>query len=87
MKKIELFVMKSCPYCLQALRWQDELIDENPDYGKINIEIIDENQEAARAAQYDYYYVPTYYVGSEKLHEGAACRADIKAVLDAALTE
>ena len=36
---------------------------------------------------FDYYYVPCYYVGGEKVHEGHAERADVEAVFRAALKE
>ena len=85
MKKITLFYLPSCPYCKQALAWNRELIVENPEFAGIELELVDENREADRAARYDYYYVPTYYVGAEKLHEGAATKEKIRAVFQAAL--
>jgi glutaredoxin len=85
MKKITMFVMESCPYCKQALRWMEELFAENSAYTAIEIEKIDELVHPDIADRYDYYYVPTYYVGSEKLHEGAASREIIRGVLDAAM--
>ena len=85
MKKITMFTMESCPYCQAALRWMDELIAENPDYRAIEIEKIDEVIYPDIAEKFDYYYVPTYYVGDEKLHEGVASLKKIKRVFDAAL--
>ena len=43
--------------------------------------VIDEGREPALAEQYDYYYVPTFYVGGEKVHEGHAEKADVERVL------
>ena len=85
MLKITMFTMESCPYCKQALRWMDELLASNCAYSALEIEKIDELVHPEIANGYDYYYVPTYYVGSEKLHEGAASPERIKLVLDAAL--
>lgn len=85
MKKITMFIMKSCPYCKIALRLMDTLFTENPDYKRLDIEIIDELIHPETAAKYDYYYVPTYYVGGKKLHEGVASLKKIKRVFDAAL--
>ena len=85
MKKITLFIMESCPYCRQALRWMDELLAENAEYRDIEIEKIDELVHPDIARRYDYYYVPTFYVGNEKLHEGAASYKKIRRVFDAAL--
>jgi len=85
MKKITLFTMKSCPYCKAALRFMDDLFAENPQYKSLEIENIDEREHPQIAAAYDYYYVPTYYVGDEKLHEGAASLDKVRRVFDAAL--
>lgn len=85
MKKITMFMMESCPFCKRALSWMDELIAGNPEYKRLDIEKIDELIHPDIAGRYDYYYVPTYYVGEEKLHEGAASLEDIRHVFDAAL--
>ena len=85
MKKITMFTMESCPFCKQALRWMDELIQKNPEYRDLEIEKIDEVIYPKIAAQFDYYYVPTYYVDGKKLHEGAASPDIIKQVFDAAI--
>lgn len=85
MKKITMFYFQSCPYCQKALKLLDELKAENAQYAAIEIEMIDEKKNPAIAEQYDYYYVPTFFVGEQKLHEGAADKEKVKAVLDAAL--
>jgi len=85
MKKITMFVMESCPYCKGAKRIMDALFAENPEYLSLEIEIIDENLHPDIADNYDYYYVPTFYVGDEKLHEGAATMKKVRHVFDAAL--
>ena len=77
--------MEACPYCKAALRWMDELFAENPDYQSLTIEKIDELIYPDVAAKYDYYYVPTYYVGDEKLHDGAASKEIIRRIFDAAM--
>ena len=85
MKKITMFLQRSCPYCNAALRWMDDLFAENPAYASLEIEKIDELEHPGFAGKHDYYYVPTFYVGGEKLHEGAASLEKIRLVLDAAL--
>lgn len=74
MKKILMFTMASCPYCKEARRYMDELFDKYPEYKKLDIEIIDEVENPEIADQYDYYYVPTYYLDGEKFHEGVPSR-------------
>ena len=84
MKKIKLFILESCPHCRAALKWMDELYNLNPAYKNLDIEIIDEGKHPEIADKYDYYYVPTYYVDGEKLHEGTASLKKIQRVFDAA---
>lgn len=85
MKAILMFTMASCPYCQAAHRWMDELCREDPAYKAIPIEIVDEVLDPKRANQYDYYYVPTYYVDGKKVHEGAASKELVEKVFQAAL--
>jgi len=87
MKKITMFTMKTCPHCKRALGWMEELYKENAAYKAIKVENIDENQYPDLAAKYDYYYVPTFYVGDEKKHEGAASLEIVRDVLDAAMKD
>ena len=53
----------------------------------IPLRVIDEREEADLADSYDYFYVPTYYVGGEKVHEGHAEREDVEKVLRLAAEE
>jgi len=85
MKNITMFMMKSCPYCQEAFRLMEWLFTDNEAYKALKIEYIDETEQPELADRYDYYKVPTYYVGDKKLHEGAATLKDIKRVFDAAL--
>lgn len=85
MQKITLFHLENCPYCREARRWMTELQSEDPSYQKLEIEMIDERKEPDIADTFDYYYVPTYYIGGEKVHEGAASRDKIRNVFEKAL--
>lgn len=87
MKKITMFTLKTCPFCLQALGFMDALFAENPKYLALEIENIDENEHPDISDRHDYYYVPTYYVDGVKLHEGAANLDSVRRVFDAALSE
>ena len=84
MKEITMFMFDECPHCQLALRFLDELLDQ-PEYKDLVIKQINERKESELADQYDYYYVPTFYVGDEKVHEGHAEMEDVKKVLDLAL--
>jgi len=85
MKKITYLHLTYCPYCIKANKWLKELILENPNYATLEIEKIEESKQPQLANKFDYYYVPTFFVGKDKLHEGVASKDKIKTVLDAAL--
>jgi len=78
MKKILMFTMQGCPHCARARGFMEELFEENPEYRDLEIEIIDEVEEPDIANQYDYYFVPTYYLDGEKFHEGVPSRAMVE---------
>ena len=80
MKNVMLFKQASCPYCKVALKYLDEL-QKDQKYHNVKIEIIDEIQEPRKAAQYDYYYVPTFYVDGVKVSEGAVSKEKVEAIL------
>lgn len=84
MKPIRMFMFESCPHCQRALAWMEECKKENPQYAALPVEMIDEKKNPALANQYDYYYVPCYFVGDEKVHEGAASKEIIRKVLETA---
>lgn len=91
MKEIELFYLRSCPYCRNAKRAVDELIEENPAYADIQIRWIEESEEPAIAGTRDYYYVPTIFWQGEKLYEARpthsydTIRQNIRAAFDRVL--
>ncbi|MGI6537873.1 MAG: thioredoxin family protein [Caldicoprobacterales bacterium] len=80
MKKILMFIMETCPHCKNARKYMEELYEEHPEYRQLEIEVIDETKEPELANQYDYYYVPTYYVDGKKIHEGVPTRERIAEV-------
>lgn len=82
-----LFVMSGCPYCRQTLGWMEELFSRHPEYRSIPLRIVDETRERDLASRYDYYYVPTFYVGAEKVHEGACSAAVVESVFARAWAE
>jgi glutaredoxin len=84
MKKILLFHFESCPYCKQARRWIEEARAENPALRAVEIEMIDELRNPKIAWQYDYWYVPTFYVDGCKAHEGACSKEKVKQILETA---
>lgn len=83
--KLTLFYLPSCPHCKLAFRCLEELRGEDARYAAVEIETVDESVEKERAESRDYWYVPCFYLGDEKLHEGHAEKADVRAVLERAL--
>ena len=91
MRPVTMFYLINCPYCKQAHRAIDELTARNEAYKAIDIDYVEESMQPSRAEQYDYYYVPTMFIGKEKLYEAhpgesyEECRENIRKVFDAAL--
>lgn len=85
MKKVLMMIQESCPYCKEALKIMDQLMAQHPEYKDIEVRIADENKESALADTLDYYYVPTYYVDGEKVHEGVPTLEKVQAVYEEAL--
>lgn len=87
MNKLLFFKIPSCPFCRQADKFLAELMEENEQYKTIPIQVIDETSDRRLAASYDYYYVPAFFLGDKKLHEGVPSKNAIKKVLDEALKQ
>ena len=69
MKEIEIFYLRSCPYCRNAQKAIEELRGEKPSYDEITLKWIEESEQPALAEQYDYYSVPSLFYRGEKLYE------------------
>jgi len=76
--KLTLFVLKDCPFCKRALQYINELKEEHPEFKNIELDIIEEQEQKELADSYDYYYVPTFYLGKKKLHEGGIYKNEVK---------
>ena len=69
MKELTAFYLTNCPYCINAKVALAELCAEKPEYSGIQIDWIEESLEPGRTMGYDYYYVPTFFLGKDKLYE------------------
>ena len=91
MKELTMFYLDDCGYCHKAHRAMDELFQENPAYAAIPLRKIEESREPALADTYDYYAVPSFFIGRDKLFEAhigmsyETIKAAVRACLDAAL--
>lgn len=79
---MKLFVLENCPHCIRTKQWIKELYEENEVYQNIPLEMINEAKEVELANTYDYYYVPCFFDGNIKLHEGVASKNIIKNIFD-----
>lgn len=81
MKQVKLFYQERCPFCKKAFQYIEELKEEYPEFATIEMELIDELEEPELADQYDYYYVPTFYVDGHKVHEGGIYKPEMEKLL------
>lgn len=86
MKSIIMFETNWCPYCKNARDYIEELMQENPQYKSLDIKIVDEELDTQISNEYDYYYVPTFFVDNEKAHEGIPSKAIVHEIFEKALS-
>ena len=80
MTPLTIYILEKCPYCIQAIKYLQQLGQEAP-FQHITIEYIDEQKQPELANAQDYYYVPSFYVDNNKLYEGAITKDQMRAVL------
>ena len=85
MKKVKLFYLQHCPFCKKAFRYIEEAKARHPELADLEIELIEESEQAEVADRYDYYYVPTFYVDEQKVHEGGIFAEEVEQILLSAL--
>ena len=85
MKEVKLFYLRECPFCKKALRYIEQAKAKHSELADIKIEMIEESEQAALADKYDYYYVPTFYIAGEKVHEGGIFPDEVEQILRQAL--
>ena len=91
MRPLTMFYLEDCGYCTKARKALSELYEENAAYKSVPIEMIEESRQPVLADRYDYYAVPSFFDGKEKLFEAHLfmsyedIRAEVKRVLDYAM--
>jgi glutaredoxin len=91
MKPITAFYLTHCPYCRNAKAALEELITENQVYGTVPITWYEESENPDAVKGHTYYYVPSLFIGHEKLYEAQPgqtyeeIKKHVKAALDKAL--
>ena len=87
MKEIKMFMFDGCPHCKRADEMIAELLAKHPEYKEIPFTKIDEHKNPEIADKYDYYYVPTFFVGDEKTAEGVPAEESIQKTFEKAYDE
>ena len=92
MKKIVCFHLDDCPYCHKAKQAFKELQAENSSWAEVPIEWVEESREQpSELKNFNYYYVPTVYVGNDKIYEAnpaddySAIKSNIRKALEVAV--
>ena len=86
-KQVKMMILDTCPYCRQAFRMIEELKERNPAYRNVDFDVIEENREPEKTEGYDYWYVPTFFVGSKKIMEGVPALEKVDEVFREALKQ
>ena len=86
--KLTAFILPRCPYCLQMRELVEELRAERDELAAVEIEFIDESAQPELAERYDYYRVPSFFKGRDKLYEANPLwsRSEVKRMLEEMLT-
>lgn len=93
MQPLTIFYLENCPYCRNARRALQELTAEMSAFAAVKIDWVEESRQPALAEEYDYYYVPSAFLGREKLYEAVpgesymVCKTRLSFVLNKALQE
>jgi hypothetical protein len=83
MSKLTYFYLPSCPHCRLAAPVSRALAEDSR-YRMLRLSASTSPPKSA-CRKIDYWYVPCFYMGDQKIHEGHAEKSDVKAVLDRAL--
>ncbi len=84
MKEIRMFMFESCPHCAKARKLISSILASDPEYKNIPFVMIDEKLQPEEADKFDYFYVPCFFVGDEKVHEGPVGEDKLRAVFEKA---
>ncbi len=87
MRKITMFILRSCPFCIRAMQQVEKILSANPEFRAIPFETIDERQQQAYADKHDYYYVPSIYLDGEKVYEERVLHRDLLDIFKKAMEE
>jgi glutaredoxin len=85
-KEVKMMVLDTCPYCKQAFKMMEQLRQSHPEYADVKIDVIEEQRESEKTEGYDYWYVPTFFVGGKKIMEGVPTFEKVEEMFQEALS-
>ena len=85
--ELTMFFLVGFPFCQEARRLIERVLEETPEYKAVKINYIDERIEKELTDRYDYRYVPAFYANEKKLHEGAVDIKKVRKVFESAYSE
>ncbi len=93
MRELTLFHLTDCPYCRNARAALEQLRQEDSRYARVPVTWIEESQAPEVCRQYDYWYVPSVFLGERKLYEAhpgesyGECLEGLRRALEEALRD
>lgn len=81
MARVKYFYQENCPYCHEADALIRDLCSHYADYQKILIQKIEQKSEDDKPENHHHHKVPAFYVGEQKIHEGAVTREICEKIL------
>ena len=87
MKPVLMFMTSWCSFCRRAFQIIDTLREENDAYNAVEITVVDEDIRREYADTFDYYFVPAFFIGDKKVHEGIPTKEKIQSVFEKALAD
>ncbi|MHC1787741.1 MAG: glutaredoxin family protein [Christensenellales bacterium] len=85
MSTITLYHFEGCPACGRAKAWIKELQAEQPDLGRVGVDLVDVHKTPDFFSPVPFTYVPTFVMNGKKLLEGAVSKEKVEQILRLAL--
>ncbi len=81
MSTLTLYHFEGCPACGHAKEWIKELQAEKPELSAVKVEQVDVYKTPGFRPPAPFQYVPTFFLGKQKLLEGAVTKDKIEQML------
>jgi len=78
-------IMGDSVYCKKANAILEALLNENPQYKKIELLVLDESKDADKIKEFDYMLAPAFFIGTKIAFCGMPTKSGIDNVFKRAL--